>query len=205
MLEKHAEDALMSGGGHFLFSQPLFLSYVLNSFDYSYLRSANNFSPPSQPPPYTRTSPNAVSPPYRSPRRCPSNRLLEDRSNIDRDAEEERAAQREKERERVLALQDTPSRRHRRTPNRTQNENRDVSPTPPVCTLKMVHNYFYQRHLILNIPLGLDLTSANPAGIARTFNRTRTSNIHPSPNKAQQQGNQAPPPLLQGVSSRTEG
>ncbi|KAJ7057178.1 hypothetical protein C8F01DRAFT_1153685 [Mycena amicta] len=44
--------------------------------------------------------------------------------------EEERSARRASQREGQLALQDTPSRRHRRTPNRHSNENRDPSPTP---------------------------------------------------------------------------
>ncbi|KAK7046503.1 hypothetical protein R3P38DRAFT_2765320 [Favolaschia claudopus] len=81
-----------------------------------------------------RTLANA--PPYRSPQRCspdkdagarPLRPVLGTRPNGD--PESHRAANRSDDRERQLALQETPSRRRRRIPGQ-QDENRAPSPTP---------------------------------------------------------------------------
>ncbi|KAJ7798887.1 hypothetical protein B0H14DRAFT_2617521 [Mycena olivaceomarginata] len=72
--------------------------------------------------------------PYRSPRRQPGASPLRDIQNVPRvqhgpGVEERRSIQRDADRERQLALQETPSRRRRRIPE-ARDENRAPSPTP---------------------------------------------------------------------------
>jgi hypothetical protein len=72
--------------------------------------------------------------PYRSPRRQPGASPLRDIQNVPRvqhgpGVEEQRSIQRDADRERQLALQETPSRRRRRIPE-ARDENRAPLPTP---------------------------------------------------------------------------
>ncbi|KAF7293643.1 hypothetical protein MIND_01143900 [Mycena indigotica] len=72
---------------------------------------------------------HANSPPYISPYR--NFGPVQDRSNFTDAVEDERATQREKNRELAFQQQETPSRRHRRVPTAAASkENRSPSPTP---------------------------------------------------------------------------